>query len=98
MKIENSKELHDIYTPDKLTDVFYFLDGTAFYPSACTKLLIIKRDEKLIATTAWFITNKNNELIYDIENNDWVNLNMFDDGDSYCKEICYVSLKEDQYD
>lgn len=57
---------------------------------ACNKTLVLRVGDKIITTNSWFITYVNNELIYDHETNDWVNLNMFDEKNSVCTEIYYV--------
>lgn len=90
-KIEKSSELHDIYTPDKETEA-YNDDGVV--AGGCEKVLVIRVKGKLISTSNWFITKRNNELIYEIEKNDWVNLTMFDNGESVCDEIYYIYEEE----
>ena len=57
---------------------------------ACTKMILLNIDGKPVVTDEWFITYGENELIYHIQDNRWVNLNMFDDNTSYCTEIYYV--------
>lgn len=57
---------------------------------ACTKMILLNIDGKPVVTDEWFITYGENELIYHIQDNRWVNLNMFNDNTSYCSEIYYV--------
>ena len=94
VKINNSKELHSIYTPDKWTGKIDYINGVETEVFACVKPMIIEREGVPITTSEWFITSMNNELIYDVGYNRWVNLDMFDRGESYCSEIYYVSLEE----
>lgn len=93
--IKSSKELWNLYSEDKKTHVTDFkgdpIKGlTSFKAHACVTPLIIVIGDKKIVTNEWFITQVNNELIYDIENNNWVNMDMFNEGDSVCQEIYYM--------
>lgn len=89
--LTTSRAVHDTYTPDVPTQQVDHKNGTLFHPSACTKMLLIERDGQTFSTTNWFITESNNELIYDIDGNNWVNLDMFNKGESYCKGIYLVN-------
>ncbi|MCH4175906.1 MAG: hypothetical protein LKF43_00265 [Streptococcaceae bacterium] len=89
-EIKTSNQLHEIYTEDEPARVVDFVNEQYIKRFACNKILIINRNNELIATQRWFITRNNNELIYDIKNNDWVNLDMFDKGTSYCKSIVLI--------
>ena len=89
-RIEKSSELHDIYSPDKETEAYD--EGKIAY--GCDKVLVMRIKGKLISTSNWFITKRGNELIYEVEKNDWVNLTMFDNGESVCDEIYYIYEEE----
>ena len=85
--ITNSQQLHDAYTDDKQSRFTDYIDGVGIVKwKWCTKLIVLERNGKPIATDKWFITHTNNELIYNAKG-DWVNLDMFDKSESYCKTI-----------
>ena len=90
MKVTNiteSQQLHEAYTedmPSKFTD---YIEGPGIVKRKwCTKLLVFNREGKPMHTEKWFITYRNNELIYNAKG-DWVNLDMFDKNESYCDKI-----------
>lgn len=96
-KIESSKQLWDAYTEDVDTKATEYSEGLGIVnrkAKACTKTLVIERDGKVITTKRWFITWTYNELIYDIKGNNWVNLDMFDNRESYCDEILLIEVAE----
>lgn len=94
--ITTGQQLHDAYTEDKQTKSVDYLEGVGIVNrKACTKTLVFEREGKMLTTNNWFITHTNNELIYDILANDWINLDMFDKGESYCKEILLIEEDED---
>lgn len=94
-EIKNSKQLLDSYTEDKKTKAVDLMEGVGLVKRmACTKLLVLERDGKIITSNKWFVTWKENELIYDIKNNDWVNMDMFDRGESYCSKILLIEEDE----
>lgn len=89
--IKAAKQLWDNYTEDEPSEAIDYKDGVGMVERrVCTKALVFNRDGKILTTTEWFITYGENELIYDIESNYWVNLNMFEKGESYCKEILLI--------
>ena len=93
--IINSKQLWDAYSGDVETNATDYAEGFGIIKrKACTKTLVIERDGEAITTRRWFITRSNNELIYDIDGNNWVNLDMFERGESYCKEILLIEVAE----
>lgn len=93
--IKTAQQLIDAHTKDRKTAKKGFLNGVGLVNyHACTKTLVIERDGKTIASNKWFITYEENELIYDIKGNNWVNLNMFENGESYCKEILLIGVEE----
>ena len=85
--ITNSQQLHDAYIDDKQSKFTDYIEGVGIVKRKwCTKRLVFDREGKVITTDKWFITHMNNELIYNTKG-DWVNLDMFDKGESYCKTI-----------
>lgn len=85
--ITNSKQLHDAYTEDKQSKFSDYMEGFGIVKRKwCTKLIVFDREGEPLTTDKWFITHTNNELIYNTKG-DWVNLDMFDKGESYCKTI-----------
>lgn len=95
-QLHSADDVQAIYTPDKPTHSLDFdSDIGLFRPMACTTPLFIKRDKGLIIATEWFITKQHNELIYDIEKNNWVNLDLFEAGDSYCNGLFTLDLENE---
>lgn len=93
IKIETSKQLWDAYTEDIQTKATDYMEGFGIVKRmACTKTLVIKRYDEITTTQKWFITWGENELIYDIKGNNWVNLDMFEKGESYCKSILLIEV------
>ena len=93
--IINSQQLHDTYTADKQSKFTDYIEGVGIVKRKwCTKRLVFDREGKVITTDKWFITHMNNELIYNTKG-DWVNLDMFDKGESYCKTIVLFEEEEE---
>lgn len=89
--IKTAAQLLEVYTEDILTKVNDFKKGTGIIKRyACTKLLVLDHAGKIKTTNEWFITFDRNELIYNIKENDWINLNMFETGESYCKGLLLI--------
>lgn len=89
-RISNVKQLKEKHSKDKRK---YNLGEKAF---ACTSNPLffetLKGDK--VATNEWFVNN-NNELIYDIKNNKWVNMDMYENGEStVTKNIYYFEYIE----
>lgn len=76
-RISNVKQLKEKHSKDKRK---YNLGEKAF---ACTSnpLFLVTLEGEKIASNEWFI-NINNELIYDIKNNKWINMEMYEKGES----------------
>lgn len=51
--------------------------------------IMFMREGKLVHSDKWFI-NENRELIYDVKHNNWVNLEMYAERQSYAKDIFVV--------
>lgn len=62
---------------------------------ACTKPLLLQTTRGIEFTNHWFI-NHTNELIYDVQKNYYVNLTMFDNKNSHCTSIMYVTESKDK--
>lgn len=90
-EIKTAAQLWEYYTEDTPTKATDFKEGVGIVKrKACTKLLVFDHAGKVETTNKWFITYRNNELIFDIKGNDWINLNMFEKGESYCKELLLI--------
>lgn len=90
-QIKTAAKLWEAYTEDVPTKATDFKEGDGIIKRhACTKLLVFDRAGKVETTNEWFITYRNNELIFDIRGNDWINLNMFEADESYCKELLLI--------
>lgn len=63
---------------------------------ACTSnpLFFTTLDGEKVVTNEWFV-NENNELIYDIKKNKWVNMGMYEKNESnVTNDIYYFELEE----
>lgn len=97
MKVTNiteSQQLHEAYTEDMPSKFYDDIEGVGSVKRKwCTKLLVFNREGKPMHTEKWFITYRNNELIYNTKG-DWVNLDMFDKNESYCDRILLFEEEE----
>lgn len=90
-QIKTAAQLWEAYTEDYKTKATDFKEGAGIVKRfACTKLLVFDHSRTVKTTNEWFITYRNNELIFNIKENDWINLNMFETGESYCKELLLI--------
>ena len=89
--IKSAAQLWEAYTEDTPTKATEFKEGVGIVKrKACTKLLVFDHSGIVKTTNEWFITYKRNELIFDIKANDWINLEMFETGESYCKDLLLI--------
>lgn len=92
MKIEritNVPLLKSIHNPDKRKNNM----GEKAFACTSNPLFFTTKNGEKIVTDEWFV-NKNNELIYDIKKNKWVNMHMYEKNEStvtndiyYFKEV-----------
>lgn len=83
-RIINTEHLRSIYTADRpKNNCDDIVDGKRVRAHACTSnpLVFMNKEGKKIMTNEWFV-NHNNELIYDIKKNKWVNMDMYSRGES----------------
>lgn len=89
--ISNSAELREVYTPDRRTNKKYNHRNQAIY--ACITPIEFEAWGKKWHSRRWFI-NDDNELIFDIRKNHFINLEMFNEGTSAMKNlVAFPSLK-----
>ncbi|EJA1996771.1 hypothetical protein MWN86_002806 [Listeria monocytogenes] len=58
---------------------------------ACTTnpLFFIAKNGEKVVTNEWFVNSTENELIFDIKRNRWVNMEMYEDGISTVTDDIY---------
>ncbi|EJE1215418.1 hypothetical protein M4H13_002066 [Listeria monocytogenes] len=58
---------------------------------ACTTnpLFFIAKNGEKVVTNEWFVNSTENELIFDIKRNKWVNMEMYEDGISTVTDDIY---------
>lgn len=83
-RIKNSKELRAVFKPDKPCGrIFNHNNGMTY---ACNTLIEFDANGEHYSSRRWFI-NDDNELIYNISKNWFMNLDMFDEGTSRMKNL-----------
>ncbi|MBC6123111.1 hypothetical protein [Listeria seeligeri] len=81
-RIKDLNHLKSIHTNDRRK---YNMGEKAF---ACTTnpLFFIAKNGEKVVTNEWFI-NRNNELVFDIKRNRWVNMNLYEETRGDCASI-----------
>ncbi|EGI1283587.1 hypothetical protein IF519_000951 [Listeria monocytogenes] len=84
-RIKDLNHLKSIHTNDKRK---YKMGEKAF---ACTTnpLFFIAKSGEKVVTNEWFVNSTENELIFDIKRNRWVNMEMYEDGISTVTDDIY---------
>ncbi|HDU7471750.1 TPA: hypothetical protein RF440_003083 [Listeria monocytogenes] len=84
-RIKDLNHLKSIHTNDKRK---YKMGEKAF---ACTTnpLFFIAKNGEKVVTNEWFVNSTENELIFDIKRNRWVNMEMYEDGISTVTDDIY---------
>lgn len=84
MRVPDTNWLKSIHNPDKRKNNM----GEKAFACTTNPLFFITKQGEKIATNEWFV-NYNNELIYDIPKNKWVNMRMYTDGTSTVTDDIY---------
>lgn len=84
MRVPSTGWLKWIHNPDKRK---YNMGEKAFACTTNPLFFVTKQGEKVV-TNEWFV-NCNNELIYDIPKNKWVNMGMYTEGKSTVTDDIY---------
>ncbi|WP_086348512.1 hypothetical protein [Candidatus Enterococcus clewellii] len=95
-RIRDIEHLRLIYTADKpKNNCGDVIDGKLVRAFACTSspLMFLDKEGRKIVTNEWFV-NHNNELIYDIKKNNWVNMDMYSDNKSTVTDNIYYLESE----
>ena len=89
--INNSKELRAVFRPDKPCGRIFNHSNTMAY--VCNTLIEFDVNGEHYSSRRWFI-NDDNELIYSISKNWFMNLDRFDQGTSRMKNlVAYDNLR-----
>ena len=84
LKRVSKNELIELYNNSRYTQECRKFRGIKYY---CKKpIVILNKSYGLQVSNLWFI-NENNELIYDINENIYINLNLYDKKESLTKDI-----------
>lgn len=87
VKVNSSKQLKDLFRPDKPTrGNLYRVDANGHNYYCDSVEIVFNVNGTQMISHKWFI-NSENELIYDIGKNWFMNLNMFDEGTSRMKNL-----------
>lgn len=91
-KIKSSKELRAIFKPDKACGRIFNHSNAMAY--VCNTLIEFYVNGERYSSRWWFI-NDDNELIYNLSENWFMNLDMFDKGTSKMKNLVAYDTSND---